>query len=102
MAQCFEHSLLPGVKDSDFEKAVFTDIFPNLQILRRNVRDTTHRLLNGDGADSGQKYIWLVFASFVGDTPQTAGDGADVLASDLNFVDEASELLGKYATLSIF
>jgi len=102
MAQCFELSLLPGVKDSDFEKDVVTDIFPKLQILRRTVRDTTHRLFKVDGADAGQKYIWLVFASLVGSTPETAGEGPDVLASDLQFIEEASKLFEKSAKLSVF
>lgn len=103
MAQCFELSLLSGVQESAFEKATFTEVFPNLQILRRNVRATAHRLLKIDGTHSGQrKYIWLVFASLVGSTPETAGDGPDVLASDLSFVDQASQLFAKYATISSF
>jgi hypothetical protein len=103
MAKCFELSLLSGVEESTFEKAAFSEVFPNLEILRRNVRRTSHRLLKIDGADSGNcRYIWLVFASLVGDTPETAGKGPDVLASDLNFVDKASQLFAKYATISSF
>jgi|SRR6187399_2697548 len=103
MAQCFEISLLPGVKSSEFEKAAFTQVFPKLLILRRNVRATNHRLLKVEGADSAhQKYIWLVFTSLVGNTPETAGQGPDVLASDMTFIDEASKLLAKYGKISTF
>ena len=103
MAQCFELSLLSGIEESTFEKAAFTEVFPNLQILRRNVRGTAHRLLKLDGTHSGhRKYIWLVFTLLVGSTPETAGEGPEVLASDLSFIDTASQLFAKYATISSF
>src|SRR5215467_14180150 len=102
MAQCFELSLLPGVNASDFENVMSTQVFPHFQILRRNVRGTVHRLLKIEGDPAELRYIWLVFVDLVGDTPQTAGEGPEVLASGLNWLGEASQQLSKFATVSSF
>ena len=103
MAQCIELTLLPDINESDFEKAVFVEVFKKLAVLRRNVRGTLHRLLKQDGKDGSQrKYIWLVVVSLVGATPETAGEGPDVLASDLKFLDEAARLLAEWATIASF
>jgi hypothetical protein len=102
MAQCFEISLLPTVKPSHFEKVVFTEVFPHLQILSRNARRTIHRLLKIDGTESApHKYVWLVF-SILGGTPENEGEGPQVLESNLGFVDRASQLLAQYATVASF
>ena len=103
MTQCFELLLLPGVEPGDFEKAVLTEVFPELIIFHRKVRNTVHRLFRKDTTNPGQtSYIWLVFADLVGGTPETAGEGPEVLASDLVFLVRAAELLAKFATISIF
>jgi hypothetical protein len=100
MAQCFELSLLPGVNASDFEKVMSTQVFPNFQVLRRNVRGTVHRLLKIDGSPAELRYIWLVFVDLVGDTPETAGEGPEVLGAGFNWLGEASQRLAKFATVS--
>ena len=103
MTQCFELLLLPGTDHEDFEKAVWTEVFPRLVIFRRTVRSTVHRLFRNDKTNQAlQSYMWLVFAELVGSTPETAGDGPEVLASDLAFLNQAADLLAKYATISSF
>jgi hypothetical protein len=103
MTQCFELLLLPGIDHRDFEKAVWTEVFSHLVILRRNVRATAHRLFRNDKTNrAAPNYIWLVFAELVGGTPETAGDGPEVLASDLAFLKQATDLLARYATISSF
>jgi len=103
MTQCFELLLLPGIDHREFEKAVWTEVFPHLVILQRSVRATVHRLFRNDKTNREvQSYMWLVFAELVGGTPETAGDGPEVLASDLAFLKQATDLLAKYATISSF
>lgn len=103
MAKCFEITLLPGIDQMEFENAMSKDVFPNLQILRRNVRETSHRLFKLDSAGTGdQRYIWLVLTALVGSTPETAGDGPEVLAADPPFLNEAEQMLVRFAKVSIF
>lgn len=102
MAQCFELTLRPGANADDFERLLWQEVFPKFIILRRTVRGQTHRLLKLVGPDSSPRYIWLVLVDLVGATPETAGEGPTVLASDLDWLSEASRLVEKFATVATF
>jgi hypothetical protein len=102
MAQCFELTLLSGTNADDFERFLWKEVFPKFEILRRNVRGTTHRLLKLVGADSPPRYIWLVFTDLVGSTPETAGQGPEVLASNIDWLSAAAQLVANFATISTF
>jgi hypothetical protein len=102
MAQCFELSLLPGTDPVEFESVLWKEVFPHFKILRRNVRGHEHRLLKLDGPNPSPRYVWLVFVSLVGSTPQTAGKGPTQLASNLDWSDEIAKIVEKYATVAAF
>jgi hypothetical protein len=96
--------LLPGIDEKQFEEFVWQELFPKVQVLRRTIRATRHRLFKLAGTDASQvKYIWLVFVDCVGATPETAGQGPEILASDLPGFSEdwqLSSLFAPYAIIS--
>jgi hypothetical protein len=76
--------------------------FPQFRVLRRNVRGQGHRLLRLHGSDGLPRYMWLVFVSLVGSTPETAGHGPTVLASGLDSTDDVATAMKPFATVASF
>jgi hypothetical protein len=93
-AQILKLTLLPDVDATAFERTLRNEIFPKIQILRRNVAHTSHRLFRADrGSADSIVYVWLVFTDLVGSTPQTAGEGPTILCeSELPLAIIASHL----------
>src|SRR4029077_20117467 len=102
MAQCFELSLHPGINPAEFEGFLWKEVFPHFRVFRRNVRHQEHRLLKRDSTDETSRYLWMVFVSLVGSTPQTAGDGPTELASGLDWLGDIAEAVKQYATVMTY
>lgn len=102
MAQCFELSLLPGVNPSEFETFLWKELFPKFTVLRRNARGQEHRLLKLDGSDPSPRYVWLVFVTLFGSTPETSSKGPTVLASGLDWTGDIATAVKAFATVTSF
>jgi hypothetical protein len=76
-SQIMKMTLLPDVDPAAFEKALKENIIPDTHVFLRTVRDEAHRLFKSNSGSS--VYIWLVFTDLVGSTPETAGEGPNVL-----------------------
>ncbi len=69
-------TLLPGVDPAVFERMLKETILPKVQIVRRTVKATLHRVFRSDACTPDASiYVWLVFTQLVGSTPETAGEG---------------------------
>jgi hypothetical protein len=70
-AQILKLTLLPDVDATMFEQTLKDKILPKIEILRRNVAHTSHRLFRADrGGPDSVVYVWLVFTDLVGSTPR--------------------------------
>jgi hypothetical protein len=85
MASLYKLSLLSsGVEPAAFEQFLAGQIFNKDQILRRNVRATTHLLFKCQPTGTGMtEYIWAVFAEMVGPTPELASQGGSELRESI-------------------
>jgi hypothetical protein len=102
MAQCFELSLLPGTDPTAFETFLWKEVFPKFTVLRRNVHGQEHRLLKLDDPGSSPRYVWLVFVTLFGSTPETSSKGPTVLASGLDWTAKIATIVKPYATVAGF
>ena len=56
-----------NVTEKDFEQFMRREIFPAVQVLRRNVSGAEHILLKNDAKVGGQsQYVWRIAAELVG------------------------------------
>jgi hypothetical protein len=101
-SQILKLTLLPGIDPAAFERKLREEILPGVEILRRNVAGTSHRLFRGaaTGPDAST-YVWLVFTKLVGSTPETAGEGPVVLAETELPVAKLAPALAGLATLTV-
>jgi hypothetical protein len=68
------------------------------------VHGQEHRLLKLAGADPSPRYVWLVFVTLFGSTPETSSKGPTVLASGLglDWTDKIATIVKPYATVAAF
>src|SRR4029078_3453393 len=99
MAQCFELSLLPGTDPTAFETFLWKEVFPKFTVLRRNVHGQDRRRLKLDDPGASPRYVWLVFVTLFGSTPETSSKGPTVLASGLDLTDKITNIVKASATL---
>jgi len=71
-------------------------------VLRRNVHGQEHRLLKLDDPGASPRYVWLVFVTLFGSTPETSSKGPTVLASGLDWTDKITNIVKPYATVAAF
>jgi hypothetical protein len=100
-SQIVKLTLLPGVDPAAFERKLREEILPEVEILRRNVAGTSHRLFRAASGPDASTYVWLVFTKLVGSTPETAGEGPVVLAETELPVAKFAPALAGLATLTV-
>ena len=100
-SQILKLTLLPGVDPAAFERKLREEILPGVEILRRNVAGTSHRLFRAASGPDASTYVWLVFTKLVGSTPETAGEGPVVLAETELPVAKFAPALAGLATLTV-
>jgi hypothetical protein len=76
-SQIMKMTLLSDVDPAAFEKTLKETVTPNTHVFLRSVRDESHRVFKS--TSDSPVYIWIVFTDVVGSTPETAGEGPNVL-----------------------
>jgi hypothetical protein len=82
----------PELNEEEFERFLMGEVFPELQVLQRNVRNTWHSLLKGKEADGKTQYLWMMTLDLIGSGSATGG--VDRVSVMMN------EKLKPHATLS--
>ena len=62
-----------GINESEFEIFINEEVFPEVQVLQRNVRGTSHRLFKGKTDDGQLQYLWMMQLDLVASGSATSG-----------------------------